>query len=146
MTFGLRGAQLEACDRPSQLVNQVFCAALNVPGQPKSIREHPALAAIATGLLTAQYRATVLAAIAQRASQPSKPGAHKLFLTLLGGGVFDNRPEWIAAALHSCSDLMLRSGLDITFVVFDGRHVEPRLLSLLEELSHTTGGSVIKVQ
>ena len=84
---------------------------MNVPGQPLSLRPH--VGPLATHLLSLQYRATIVLATLQRARYPVLPGANRLFLTLLGGGAFENDPSWIGAALQDSLPLLRASGLEV---------------------------------
>ena len=43
-----------------------------------------------------------------------------MFLTLLGGGVFGNRPEWIADAIAGACTKLKDYDLDVRIVVYDG--------------------------
>lgn len=61
-------------------------------------------------LLEGAYRATILSAI-ENSQKSSGPGKNKLFLTMVGGGVFRNPPELIAEALFKQKDLILNSGV-----------------------------------
>lgn len=74
-------------------VSQAYCSALPVAygGHPPAIWED-----FAVLVLEAAYEATMCAAILNAAGG----GSRKLFLTLLGGGVFGNDMEWITGALE----------------------------------------------
>lgn len=75
-------------------VSQAYCAAVSCAYQPDIARDRwEPLARIA---LDAAYEATLLAgALDQEAGR----GTGKVWLTLLGGGVFGNRKQWIASAI-----------------------------------------------
>lgn len=120
---------------------------MNLPGQPREIQSDPKLLQIAEQLLTHQYRATILAAILQHALCPDRqayPGSQRLYLTLLGGGVFSNPPEVIAAALMANRALMLASGLDIRVVVF--AQATPPVMDVLSALVAESGGAIYRVE
>jgi hypothetical protein len=93
------------------LVSQAFCSALPVaytdipPDQWKPF---------ATLVLEAAYEATMLAAIlnAQRGV------SNTVLLTLLGGGAFGNKADWIYAAIRRALDLMAGFELDVRIVTF----------------------------
>ena len=66
-----------------------------------------------------------------------RSGAKKLYLTLLGGGVFDNPIEIITNAILSCKKEIIDSGLEIYVVSFDRssrdciKYLEPLVKKLL---------------
>ncbi|KAL6057635.1 Macro domain-containing protein [Balamuthia mandrillaris] len=93
VTTGHRSAGLRLVNDPEQVVDQVFCAALNI-GQGFSGAQNTRTADCASKcqfILDLAYEGTYLAAIRNRRK--------RLFLTLIGGGVFGNRPEWIHRAI-----------------------------------------------
>ncbi len=96
-----------------QLVSQAYCSAL-----PVAYTEHPKelWEPFARLVLEAAYEATLWAAM-----QNAREGNHRLFLTLLGGGAFGNRKEWILDALHAALDRCPATGLDIRIVSY-GHH------------------------
>ena len=77
----------------SQLVSQSYCSALPVAYGRQA---EEAWADFAKLVLEAAYEATICAAILNRARTES----NKLYLTLLGGGVFGNRDQWIMDAIQ----------------------------------------------
>ena len=92
VTFcGLDGETLHLLppSQPPQIIDQVFCAAMNIA--QGATGEHnlslPGGVDKADFLLRAAYRGTYLAAIANKCT--------RLFLTLIGGGVFGNRLDKI---------------------------------------------------
>lgn len=100
-------------DRAGHCVTQIYCSAMPVSyGLDASDAWQP----IATLILEAAYEATLRAAI----QNALKTGNKRVFLTLLGGGAFGNRPEWIVNAILRALSLMEHSDLDI-FLVSHGR-------------------------
>jgi len=110
---------LSGCEH---LVSQAYCSALPVA---YSSYPHDLWAEFAQLVLEASYEAIFWAAIINA----SKTGNNKLFLTLLGGGVFGNREDWIFAAIQRALKLFARKDLDIAFVSF--RNSNPVVQELL---------------
>jgi hypothetical protein len=76
-------------------VSQAFCSAIScayVYGVPLE-----AWRSLATLVLDAAYEATLWAALVDAASAG---GTGRVWLTLLGGGAFGNRDEWIGGAIR----------------------------------------------
>ena len=48
----------------------------------------------------------------------AQTGNPKLFLTLIGGGVFGNKLEWILDAIERAARLFQDSGLDVAIVSY----------------------------
>ncbi|XOV89790.1 MAG: hypothetical protein ACFHX7_07860 [Pseudomonadota bacterium] len=94
-------------------VTQVYCSALPVAytGFPA---EH--WRAFACLVLEAAYEATICAGILNAANT----GNNQVFLTMLGGGAFGNRIEWIADAMASVIERYRQWALDIVIVSFRG--------------------------
>jgi len=99
--------------RPTQpnLVSQAFCSALPVAySRLASDRWEP----FARLVLEAAYEATLLAAALNR----EQTGCERVFLTLLGGGAFGNRCEWIVDAIERAITRVESAGLDIRIVSY----------------------------
>jgi hypothetical protein len=98
---------------------------------------------VAQWVLLEMYQATILAAVyvAKTYRDRNLPGRNKCFLTLVGGGVFQNEHEWIATAITQFKDLMVMSGLQVYLVCFSRGDfdMQGRLKGLVEE----TGGGII---
>lgn len=93
-------------------VSQAYCSALPVayvPGLARSL-----WAEFAQLVLDASYEATVCAAILNSVGK----GNNRLFLTLLGGGVFGNDPEWIVGALRRALNLYWQADLEVAIVSY----------------------------
>lgn len=90
-------------------VSQAYCSAL-----PVAYSEHAAAlwADFARLILEAAYEATLCAAILNA----SRTGNNTVFLTLLGGGAFGNKTDWILAAMQRAIDLYREYGLDVAIV------------------------------
>lgn len=105
-------------------VSQAYCSAL-----PVGYSEHPRSLweAFARLVLEASYEATLCAAIINLQANGSK----RLFLTLLGGGVFRNERGWIVASLERALNLYQDWGLDVCMVSY--RQPNPDIDGLLEK-------------
>jgi hypothetical protein len=100
------------------LVSQVYASALPVGYSPHSASDWEPFARL---VLKAAYEATLLAA----ALTPER----RVFLTLLGGGVFGNQIEWIVDAIQSAMERAGDLGLDIQIVSY--RYSNPAITPLL---------------
>ena len=94
-----------------QKVSQIYCSALPVAYSSVGSDHWEAFAQL---ILDATYEATILAGIINK----RKTQNNKLFLTLVGGGAFGNKEEWIVKALKSNLMKYQYAGLDIQFVSY----------------------------
>jgi len=104
--------EVTICDqRP--LVSQAFCSAL-----PVAYSTHPDALWVdfAQLVLEASYEATLCAGILNSA----RTGSNRVYLTLLGGGAFGNRDDWIFAAIRRAVSLFADSELDVSVVSYGG--------------------------
>jgi hypothetical protein len=104
-------------------VTQAYCSAM-----PVAYTTHPPedWRDFATLVLEAAYEATICASIIHR----HRTGCNRLFLTLLGGGVFGNNPEWILSAIRRALDMYSDSGLDVAIVSFgESKQIVRRLVN-----------------
>ena len=101
-----------------QLVSQAYCSALPVAYTSHS---DTLWAAFAQLVLEASYEATLCAAVLNSARTESR----KVNLTLLGGGAFGNRDEWIISAIRRAASLFAGFDLDVSIVSYgrSKRHV-----------------------
>ena len=95
-------------------VSQAYCSALplsyNLDSQPELWELFARL------VLDAAYEATLLAGVINAA----KPGgSRKVYLTMLGGGVFGNRREWIIDAIRHALDRVRGQALDVHLVSYE---------------------------
>ena len=93
---------------PPHLVSQSFCSALPL-SYGVSSDEWSRFARL---ILEATYEATLLAA----AENAARGRSATVFLTLVGGGVFGNRDEWIRAAMRRALKLLTDVALDVRIV------------------------------
>ena len=101
-------------------VTQVYASAAPVAYAPE-----PGWEPLARLILEAAYEATLQVAL----GVAGQGGSNQVFLTLLGGGAFGNRPDWIMEALARALQLYQRAGLDIVIVSY--RQPNPDLAPLL---------------
>lgn len=146
VTSGLKQAgQIELCNDKNQVVNQVFTAALNMCDLPFSQEEwvNNLSKQVACWLLRAAYRGTILAGIENSITQDDNfPGKNKLFLTLIGGGVFANDLDWIIKSILECEDLIANSGLEVNLVIFDQATFPKEKQKSLQDLVKKTKGRI----
>ena len=94
-----------------QTVSQAFCSALPVGySRVPSVLWEP----FARLVLEASYEATLLAALVNARDQ----GSTRVYLTLLGGGVFGNQREWITQAIRRALDRVRGSHLEVVLVSY----------------------------
>ena len=92
-------------------VSQAYCAALPIAYSKHSTHYWESFARL---ILDASYEATICAAILNYA----RTGNNRVFLTLVGGGVFGNRTEWIIDAIERSLNIYRNTGLDIVVVSY----------------------------
>jgi hypothetical protein len=116
VTFGTTG------ESPGHLVSQAYCSAVPVgySDQPAS-RWEP----LARLVLDATYEATLTAA----AINAESTGNRSVFLTLVGGGVFGNRTEWIVDAIRRA--VTRHDGADLDVVIVSYGSPKPELRPVL---------------
>ncbi len=101
---------LDGCEH---LVTQAYCSALPVGYSALPSRLWKVFAAL---VLEASYEATLCAAVLNFA----RTGNNKVYLTLVGGGVFGNDVEWIVAAIERALEKF--SGLDLDVAIVSYRY------------------------
>ncbi len=124
-------SQVQVTDMPPTnpvTVSQAFCSALPVAYSrvPES-----AWAPFATLVLEAAYEATLLAGV----ENALNGGSNIVLLTLLGGGAFGNRDEWIHGAIRRALQRMEGLALDVRLVSY--RSPRPDVLQLMDGYPHT---------
>lgn len=100
------------------LVTQVYSSACSVSYSGVSASKWEAFASL---VLNATYEATLYAAVENWLRHPDEPGARRVFLTAVGGGVFGNEIAWIAEAMKLAFEKFAHVGLEIVIVSFGGR-------------------------
>lgn len=92
-------------------VSQAYCSALPVAYSPHSSQLWMEFAKL---VLEASYEATICVGIMNYISTTNKT----LYLTLLGGGAFGNKIEWIINAIHRSLNLYKNVDLDVVIVSY----------------------------
>lgn len=112
-------------------VLQVFCSACPVAYSraPAALWEP-----LSRLVLEAAYEATLRAAALNAARHGGEGGSKRVFLTLLGGGVFGNRMDWIVDALAAACRRCDGFDLDVAVVLYSG-HPDPKLQQLVRQFS-----------
>ncbi len=107
-----------------QTVSQIYCSALPVAysNTPAALWKEFALL-----ILEATYEATLHAAVLNR----NRTSSNKIFLTLVGGGVFGNKSEWIKQAILKSINLFQKEALEVYFVSYGGSN--PLVREIIEE-------------
>ncbi len=102
-------AEVTTAKQP-HLGSQAYCSAL-----PVSEMDHPPelWEPFARLVLEAAYEATLCAAVVNVYN-----GSRRVYLTLLGGGAFGNRKEWILESLARALEKCPPSGLDVRIVSY----------------------------
>ena len=95
----------------THVVSQAYCSAL-----PVAYTQHSQemWARFATLVLEASYEATICAAIINA----TRTRCNTLFMTLLGGGAFGNKLDWITGAIRRSLSQYRDCGLDIAIVSY----------------------------
>jgi hypothetical protein len=105
-------AEVTIYDAPQpHCVSQAFCSALPVAYSPHPDRLWAEFARL---ILEAAYEATICAGILNM----ENTGNNRVYLTLLGGGAFGNREDWILAAIHRAMRLYSEFNLDVYIVSY----------------------------
>ena len=123
-----------------QRIHQVFCSTIpfgNVPDSEFELK-------VASYILNAEYKLTILSAIENSIKYPDKKGSNKVFLCLLGAGNFENPISIITGAIADCKDLIIKSGLDVNLVCFN-QSIADNVYPFLKETIEKTGGKMINL-
>ena len=80
-------------------------------------------------ILEAAYEATICAGVLNSL----RGNSNKIYLTLLGGGVFGNKPEWITKAIFRALKLYEMKDIQV-FIVSYGRS-KPHVQKLIQEFN-----------
>lgn len=92
-------------------VSQIYCSAL--PVGYSHVPQHK-WETFARLILEATYEATILSGIINHA----RYGSDKVYLTLVGGGVFGNEPDWLIDTITNVLQRYIDCGLDISFISY----------------------------
>lgn len=98
---------------------QIFCSAISIAynGRSSTAKDWEKIAKL---VLQSAYESTFLAAIENRDRHGGKEGSKKLFLTLLGAGVFGNSEAWVCDAIEAALVKFRHEDLDVQVVCFGG--------------------------
>ena len=94
------------------IIHQVFTAAADLKGTNAGVKNEDYAKKWAQYILKAAYEGPLRAAVHLKAK--------KVFLTLVGGGVFGDKPEWIIAAINEMRQFIVNNSLDVTVVIYTG--------------------------
>jgi len=122
LRIGLQWNAEVTLNHRKETVNQVFCSALPVAYSQVSADLWEPFARL---VLEATYEATFRAALI---NYNSPGGSNKLFLTLVGGGAFGNKIEWITDAIGKSLELFKNTPLDVRIVSYGSSRFEVREL------------------
>jgi hypothetical protein len=112
----------------SHQVTQAYCSALPVA---YGLQPTDQWTTFAKFILEAAYEATVCAAIINRAVN----GSNRLYLTMLGGGVFGNREGWITDAIYRAMTKYRDEDLDVKIVSYGSP--KRSIMKLIEKFEST---------
>lgn len=109
------GRRYEGAEPGMQLVTQAYCSAVSVSYSGCDALLWEPFARL---ILEAAYEATFHVAIENVLRHPEEPGARKVFLTALGGGVFGNEMSWIQDAMRKAFDKFKKLNLEVILVSY----------------------------
>lgn len=130
VTLGISERTQPPSSKPVQghLVSQIYCSALPVAySQVESQLWRP----FAQLVLDAAYEATLAAGVLNA----NRTGNNTVFLTMLGGGAFGNRPEWIINAIDRALGLYQQYDLNVVMVSYGCGN--PEVQRLVERLGNS---------
>lgn len=139
VTFGFKeysGKHHEKVDDTTQIINQVFTAAMDTTRNANT----PENKKVAQAILRAAYEGTLRAALFK--------GKKNVILTLIGGGVFENDIRWIANVIKDLENLIISSGLNVTLIVFNSAGYDQTMWkgaeTTLLDVVKATGGTLMR--
>ncbi len=94
-------------------VSQAYCSALPVAYSTVNAHDWEAFAQV---ILEATYEATLSAGLVNL----ENTGSNKVFLTMVGGGVFGNKTSWITSAMKMALQKFEQVPLDVRIVSYGG--------------------------
>lgn len=126
LRIGLQWNTAVTLPAASHRVSQAYCSALPVSYGSQTTDQWTEFAKL---ILEATYEATLCAAI----FNSTRDGKNKLFLTLVGGGVFGNRIDWITDAIHRAIEKYRQYEIDVAIVTH--KVPKPSIAELIKRLS-----------
>ncbi|KAJ9466948.1 hypothetical protein DIPPA_24487 [Diplonema papillatum] len=118
--------------KPGHLVGQAFCSAPAITYS--SCSDRAAWMGLSRLILEAEYEATLWASVIYMAENPSVTNQTKTYLTSVGGGVFGNSPEWIAASIRKALDKMREHKIGIHVSLVHFQELDKTMLAELEDI------------
>jgi len=137
LTRDVRGFKIVP-ESSNKIVHQVYAAAFNFYG---TVIQNEFTMKLSEHLLTNEYKATILAAWENSVLYPGRPGSNKLFLTLLGGGVFGNPHRMILNSILNNLELIKQSGLEVYICCYSDNSF--RSCGIVLDAVRETGGKVV---
>ncbi|OQR88083.1 hypothetical protein ACHHYP_07565 [Achlya hypogyna] len=116
--------KMRSADAPKQLVTQAYCSALSCGYSYASTKFWAPFARL---VLKASYEAALWTAVINAAMT----GCHKVYLTILGGGVFANEQSWIIDAIALAVNKCREFELDVIVVHY--KRVDVKVVNELEK-------------
>ncbi|UZR97005.1 hypothetical protein [Chondrinema litorale] len=127
LSIGLQWNTEVTISENKHLVTQAYCSALPVGYSDHSTGLWEDFARL---VLNASYEATFYAALLNY----EQTGNNNVYLTLVGGGVFGNKPEWIFDAIESAILKFSKTPLNLKFVSYGNSN--QKLKAFLESIKH----------
>ena len=112
-------------------VTQAYCSAISCAYCP-SVRDINAWEPLATLILEAAYEATILSGILNRVELKTD-GSKVIFLTLLGGGVFGNKDEWICRGIGRALAIAEKLQQDIQVNICHYSAINDNIVKLIQK-------------
>ena len=109
-------------------VTQVMCSALSLGMYANVEDANAAWEPMARLILEAAYEATLWQAVIAS----GKTGVHDVFLTFLGGGVFENDPQWIYRAIGRAVATLRKAGARLTVHICHFREIKRTIEPLIQ--------------
>lgn len=132
VTFGARsGSNHATVPLPYPVIDQVFAAAADFGSTNGFLKENAVAQEWAQLLLNAAYQGALYAAFINNRK--------KIFLTLMGGGVFANDFSWICQAITRLENFIKASGLEVILIWRD-QYQDEKIVNALKPLVEQTGG------
>eukprot|EP00475_Leptophrys_vorax_P000795 TRINITY_DN10436_c0_g1_i10.p1 TRINITY_DN10436_c0_g1~~TRINITY_DN10436_c0_g1_i10.p1 ORF type:complete len:394 (+),score=90.09 TRINITY_DN10436_c0_g1_i10:1723-2904(+) len=119
---------------PEQIITQVFGSACSVSYTNASVETWAPFAKL---VLQASYECCFLITLQNAKRLQFKNSSNVLHLTLLGGGVFGNRIEWILEAISKSCHKFKSTNLDVRIISY-GRAYEKEINAMVKECNSSS--------
>ncbi len=126
LQIGLQHDTEVTMDGVEHRLTQAYCSALPVAYGVHVADEWEPFARL---VLRGAYEATLAAGVANAA----RTGNPRVFLTLLGGGAFGNRTEWVFDAIEAALGRHRHSGLEVVIISYQSSN--PDAVDLVERFN-----------